>query len=72
MTPSLTIVAGHFLLRMKTTISNPLGTVPLSTMVAGGLSGVTRLFGMVLTYVGLTLITAKALFGKVLKVIIIH
>ena len=44
MTPSLTIMAGHFLLRMKTVISVLLITVPLSTMVAGGLSGVTRLF----------------------------
>ena len=44
MTPSLIIMAGLLLLRMKTMISVPMGTVPLSTMVDGGLSGVTRLF----------------------------
>ena len=44
MTPSLTIMAGHFLLLMKTTIPVLMITVPLSTMVAGGLSGVTGLF----------------------------
>ena len=71
-TPSLTIMAGHLLLRMKTTISIPMWTVLLSTMVDGGLRSVTALFWMVLTYMGLTLITAKALFGQVLKIIVIH
>ena len=65
-------MAGHLLLRMKTTIPIPIWTVPLSTMVDGGLGSVTEFLWMVLTYVGVTLFSAKALFGERLKIFFIH